>query len=184
MHIKDSEKLILLMLCELYEKNEVEGEIDHNFIRDAIFDQQTWAIPWKLSGIPFDEQETPRHVKHVFDILQMWSIIEYSYAELTDENKTRLALEAEPFGRNPVFRGFDGNNETEYLVAADFIINRLERFEEFKGRDLNSHAPSIPTYSRMLSVFDDIFSSNMGNPLSTEQLATVLQEIIHPSNRR
>lgn len=183
MQIKDSEKLILLMLCDLYDNSDVQGDIDHNFIRDAIFDKQTWAIPWKLSGIPFEDQGTPSEVKYVFDILQMWSHIEYSYAALTDEEKKRLEVEAAPFGRNPVFKGFDGNIETELLVATDFIINKLQRFEEFKGRDLNSHAPSIGTYSRMLSAFNPAFEDNMGNLLSTEQLTTILKESIHPSNR-
>jgi uncharacterized protein YfbU (UPF0304 family) len=183
MQIKDSEKLILLMLCDLYDNNDVQGDIDHNFIRDAIFDKQTWAIPWKFSGIPFENQETPSEVKYVLDILQMWSLIEYSYAALTDEEKNRLEVDAAPFGRNPVFRGFDGNNETELLVAAEFIINKLQRFEQFKGRDLNSHAPSIGTYARMLSAFNTAFENNMGNLLSAEQLATILKERIHPSNR-
>lgn len=183
MQIKDSEKLILLMLCDLYDSNDVQGDIDHHFIRNAIFDQQTWAIPWKLSGIPFESQETPSEVKYVFDILQMWSIIEYSYAGLTDEEKSQLEVDAAPFGRNPVFRGFDGNNETELLVAADFIINKLQRFEQFRGRDLNSHAPSVGTYSRMLRAFNPAFEDNMGNLLSLEQLTAILKEKIHPENR-
>lgn len=69
------------------------------------------------------------------------------------------------------------------LVAAEFIINKLQRFEQFKGRDLNSHAPSIGTYARMLSAFNTAFENNMGNLLSAEQLATILKERIHPSNR-
>lgn len=183
MQIRDSEKLILLMLCDLYDKNSVEGDIDHDFIREAIFDQQTWAIPWKFSGIPFKDQETPPEVKYVLDILQMWSIIEYSYSELSEEEKTILQRDAAPFGDDPRFRGFDGNNESELLVAAEFIINKLDRFQEFKGRYLNSHAPSVDGYDRMLKVFNKAFESNMGQPLSLEQLTVILSEIRHPSNR-
>jgi len=183
MRISDSEKLILLMLCDLYDKNGVEGDIDHDFIREAIFDQQTWAIPWKFSGIPFEDQETPSNVKYVLDILQMWSIIEYSYAELSEKDKTTLQHDAAPFGENPRFNGFDGNNESELLVAAEFIINKLDRFHEFKGRYLNSHSPSIDGYDRMLKVYNKAFESNMGRPLSLEQLTVILSEIRHPSNR-
>ncbi|MFP1880409.1 YfbU family protein [Lonsdalea quercina] len=183
MKISDSEKLIILMLCDLYDKNSVEGDIDHNFIREAIFDQQTWAIPWKFSGIPFEGQETPESVKYVLDILQMWSIIEYSYSELSEEDKTILQRDAALFGNNPRFKGFDGNNESELLVAAEFIINKLDRFHEFKGRYLNSHATSVDGYDRMLKVFNKVFESNMGQPLSLEQLTAILLEIKHPSNR-
>ncbi|MFJ5448843.1 YfbU family protein [Pectobacterium carotovorum] len=182
MNIKDSEKLILLMLCDLYEKNNVESDIDHNFVRDAIYDKQTWAIPWRLSGIPFEQQDTPPHVKTVFDILDMWRVIEYSYGELSNEGKDTLAENIKPFSA-PVFRGFDGNNETDLLVAAEFIINKLDRFEEFKGRDLNSHTHSVDGYLRMLGVFTPELRSNMGRPLSVEQLSSILLERIHPSNR-
>jgi len=183
MKIKDSEKLILLMLCDLYDKNNVVGDIDHDFIREAIFDQQTWAIPWKFSGIPFEHQETPSEVKYVLDVLQMWSIIEYSYAELSEEDKVILQRDAAPFGEDPRFRGFDGNNESELLVAAEFIINKLDRFQEFKGRYLNSHIQSVDGYNRMLKVFNKAFDNNMGRPLSVGQLTQILSEIIHPSNR-
>ncbi|WP_202949732.1 hypothetical protein [Escherichia coli] len=87
MQLSDGEKLILMMLCDLYDKNEIEGEIDHTFVRDAIFENQTWALPWKFSGIPFKNTETPRVVKKVLDILDMWRVIEYSYSELTEEEK-------------------------------------------------------------------------------------------------
>lgn len=183
MEIRDSEKLILLMLCDLYEKNNVVGDIDHNFVRDAIYDHQSWAIPWRFSGIPFNDQETPVKVKTVLDILEMWRVIEYSYSEFNSEEKTKVAEDASPFGRNPLFRGFDGNNETDFLVAADFIINKLGRFEEFKGRDLNSHSPSIDGYLRMLNVFTPQFRENDGRPLSVEQLTSLLLEKVHPSNR-
>lgn len=183
MQLSDGEKLILMMLCDLYDKNEIEGEIDHTFVRDAIFENQTWALPWKLSGIPFKNTETPPVVKKTLDILDMWRVIEYSYSELTDEEKKQLEEKVEFFGKNPTFKGFDGNNETEYLAATDFIINKLDRFEEFKLRDLNSHMPSLATYERMLRVFNPLFHENSGEPLTLEQLSLILLEKIHPSNR-
>ncbi|UCQ12812.1 YfbU family protein [Edwardsiella tarda] len=183
MQIKDSEKLILLMLCDLYDKNGVEGDMDHNFIREAIFEQQTWAIPWKFSGIPFEEQDTPPEVKHVLDILHMWSAIEYSYAKLSEEDKAMLQHDAAPFGDNPRFSGFDGNNESELLLTAEFIINKLDRFQEFKGRHLNSHSQKVDCYDRMLKVFNKAFENYIGQVLSREQLTTILLEIIHPCNR-
>lgn len=183
MQLSDGEKLILMMLCDLYDKNEIEGEIDHSFVRDTIFENQTWALPWKFSGVPFKNTETPPLVKKVLDILDMWRSIEYSYSELTEEEKEKLEINAAPFGKKPLFKGFDGNNETEYLAAADFIINKLDRFEEFKLRDLNSHMSSLSTYERMASVFNPIFHENYGEPLSLEQLTLVLREMIHPSHR-
>lgn len=184
MKITDGEKLILLMLSELYEEMEVSGEIDPKFIKEAIFSNNLWALPWKYSGIPFEDQEDPEVVQEVLDILDMWSFIESSYAKLDDEKKAFLEKEAAPFGKDPKFPGFDGNNESEYMGKASFIVNELERFEEFKGRSFNSHCPSIDGHRRMLSKFKEIKNNFDFGPMSEKNLADILKERIHPDNRR
>ena len=183
MKISDGEKLILLMLSEVYEKLGIEGEIDPDFIKSSIFSDNLWGIPWKYSGIPFEDQEDPEIVKEVIDILDMWSFIESSYDKLSEEDKTYLEEEAKPFGKDPKFTGFDGNNESSYMGKALFIVNDLNRFEEFKGRDFNSHCPSIESYNRMFSIFEPLRKEISYELLSAEQLATILREKIHPSNR-
>lgn len=184
MKITDGEKLILLMLSELYDKLEVDGEIEPDFIRSAIFSNNTWSIPWKYVGIPFEEQETPEFVKEVLDILDMWSVIENSYKTLSDDEKSLIEKEAVPFGKNPRFPGFDGNNETEYMGTASFLVNDLDRFVEFKGRDFNSHFPSLDIHRRMLSVFKPLMKSHNFSPLSTKNIIDILKEAIHPENRK
>lgn len=183
MKITDGEKLILLMLSELYDKLEVDGEVEPDFIRSAIFSENTWGIPWKYPGIPFEKQETPEIVKEVLDILDMWSMIERSYDNLSDNEKAFVEKEAAPFGKDPMFRGFDGNNESEYMGAVSFLVNDLDRFEEFKGRDFNSHCPSVDTYNRMLGVFKPIFENLNFQPLSTQNLVDIIKEKTHPENR-
>ena len=181
--LSDGEKLIVLMLSELYEKLEVDGEIDPGFIKSAIFSDNLWGITWKYSGIPFEARDTPTVVREVIDILDMWNFIEDSYERLTDEDKARLATEAKPFGEDPEFRGFDGNYETEHFGAALFIVNDLDRFVRFKGRSLNSHYPSIDTYRRMLPAFSEIRKSLGPKLMTVEQLTIVLGEVLDPSNR-
>ena len=44
MKISDGEKLIILMLSELYEKLGVDGEIEPDFIKSAIFSDQLGGI--------------------------------------------------------------------------------------------------------------------------------------------
>lgn len=183
MKITDGEKLILLMLSEVYEQLDLKGEIDPKFIKEAIFSNNLWALPWKYSGIPFEDQEDPRIVREVLDILEMWSFIEYSYAQLDAEKKSWLEKEAAPFGKDPKFPGFDGNNESEYMGTASFIVNELERFEEFKGRRFNSHSSSVDGYRRMLSVFMEIRNKQEFGPMSEFDLASILKERIHPTMR-
>src|SRR5688572_7612554 len=107
MKISDGEKLIILMLTELYKKLELEDEIDPDFIRSAIFSDNLWSIPWKYPGIPFADQDTPEVVKEVLDILDMWSLIEHRYERLSKEEKAKLEQGAGAFGKEPKFRGFD-----------------------------------------------------------------------------
>ena len=143
MKISDSEKLILLMLSDLYDSGDVKGKIDQDFIRSAITDNMEWSIPWKYDGFTSTEQDAPEIVKEVMDILDMWRAIEDSYAQLSENDKTILKTKAEPFGDKPKFKGFDGNNEYEYRNTALFLVNKLDKYEEFKGRNFNSHCRSI-----------------------------------------
>ena len=183
MKLSDGEKLILLMLSELYDKLGVEGEIDPDFLRSAIFSNNIWSIPWKYPGIPFEDERDPEIVKEVLDILEMWSAIERSYQRLSDEEKSHVEKEAEPFGKDPKFSGFDGNYETDYMGIATFLVNDLDRFEEFKGRYLNSHSRSINAYKRMLSTYTLIRERTHYQPLSAKDLVEILQKRTHPSCR-
>ena len=184
MKISDGEKIIILMLSELYDKLGINGDIDQDFIRSAIYSDNLWGIRWKYSGIPFDSNKDPEVVREVVDILDMWSIIEYSYDRLTPTDKFMVEEQAAPFGKNPKFNGFDGNNESEYMSTAHFIIDDLERFESFKGRYLNSHFPAIDGYKRMLNVFEPMRKKLINEPLSADDLINILKEMIHPENRR
>ena len=181
MELSSGEKLILLMLTEIYEYLKIDGEIDPRFIREAIFREQTWGIAWQYPGIiGSSENPTPPVVSKVLDILEMWEHLEYSYNQLQPADKARVEKEAEQFGSRVRFRGFDGNNETEYMAAAGFLVNDLERFSIFKERDLNSHMPSLDTYGRMLAVYKPIRNSHEFGPLSAEQIIRILQEQVHP----
>lgn len=183
MKMSDGEKIVILMLTELCEKLGIHGEMDPDFLRSAIFNDMLWGIRWKYPGIPFSEAEDPAVVKEVVDILDMWSFVERAYAHLDADQKAELADLVSHFGKDPKFRGFDGNNESEYMGTALFLVNELERFQEFKGRDFNCHYPSIEMHQRMLAVFEPI-RKNLGfRPMSLQELASILKAQVHPSAR-
>lgn len=177
MKLTNPEKLTLIMLSEIYEKlgSGDSYEIDPNFVKSAIYSDNTWALDWRYGGVFYEKTDpNPPEVTEVVDILDMWDFIEMSYEELSADEKKELAAKAEPFGKHVKFRGFDGNNETEYLSIADFLINELDRFSRFKDRDLNSHAPSLATYARMYKVFEPIFKDLDGRDLDVDELAAIL----------
>lgn len=183
MEMSDGEKLITLMLTELYEKLEINGEIDPDFIRSAIFTDNLWAIPWRFTGIPFQDQSHPEIVNKTLKILQMWGIIESSYGRLNDDDKLKLEELSPVAGKYPKFLGFSVSKECDYLNIAHFLVNDLNRFVEFKGRELNSHHESLDIYNRMLPTFDKEWRESMYSLLSAEKLAMVLNEMVHPENR-
>jgi uncharacterized protein len=184
MDITDGEKLILLMLSELYDRVGVEGDIEPDFIRSAIYGDQTWSISLKYAGIPFEDQDTPAIVNEIFDILEMWSVIERTFANLSSEEKDWLKKEGSgAFDEKPSFPGFDGNHETEYMGTASYIVNELGRFSEFRGRNFNSHMPSIDLHRRMLNAYREIRKELNVQPLSVQNLSDILKERVHPTNR-
>lgn len=174
MKLTDGEKLIALMLSDLYEKLDVKSEIDPEFIRSAIYGDQLWALKWKYSGIPFEKSDTPEIVKEVVDILDMWSFIERGYNRLTDKQKNELDTAVPHFGKDPRFEGFDGNNETDYMATALFLVEDLDRFREFSDRAFNCHHASIDSHKRMLNVFEPIRRTLDINPLCLDQLIQIL----------
>jgi uncharacterized protein YfbU (UPF0304 family) len=183
MKLSDGEKIIILMLSELHEKLAVNGEIEPEFLRSAIFNDQLWGIRWKYGGIPFSDAEDPVIVKEVIDVLDMWSYIERSFAALAAPEKGELKKKLGVFGDKPRFQGFDGNNESEYMGTALFLVNELDRFVEFKGRSFNCHHPSLDMHRRMLAAFEPMRKSVTVGELSAKGLLTVLSEQVHPSNR-
>jgi uncharacterized protein YfbU (UPF0304 family) len=181
--ITDGEKLTLGILAEIHKHLKVKGELEPDFIMDAIYGGHYWGLSWRYSGIFHGHEDSRRSLSEVVDILDMWSLIESGYAALTAKDKARVEKEAEPFGKNPRFRGFDGNNESEHMGIANFLISKLERFSSFEGRDLNSHMPSLETYQRMLRVFEPMRRNLMGREVGVGEIIEILNEMTHPENR-
>ena len=179
--ISDGEKLILLMLCDRYKHQKVDSDIDPWFVSEAIGWGRYWALVWKYDMFS-SHVDSPRVVTEVCDVLDMWSFIERGYAELSEKDKKRVESEAEPFGKDVAFEGFDGNEESDHRGIALFLINEVGRFLRFKGRDLNSHCPSIDGHRRMLAVFKPMLATLIGGELSASQIIDLLKERIHPSH--
>lgn len=104
----------------------------------------------------------------------MWDCLEYAYQKLIAEEKERVAKEAEPFGKDVRFPGFDGNIEIRYFAIARILVNDLRQASQFEGRDLNSHYPTVAMHQRMLEVFEPIrLTTRVG--LTADQLIQILK---------
>src|SRR5262245_59341563 len=174
MKLSDGEKLIILMLCDIYKHLKVKGEFDPEFISTTIFNDKLWGFNWELSGIPFERSEDPPEVGETVNFLDMWKFIETGYKELSAAEKKQLAEDADTFGKHVEFPGFDGNHEPHYGVASYMINNMRHRFQYFKGRNLNSHSSSVPGYKRMYKVFEPMRAALHSRELNLAELTAVL----------
>lgn len=181
--LSDGEKLLLIMLGELFKHLKLKSDVDTSFLGEIIYGGHYWALGWKYSGLFHGHRDSEAVVSEVVDILDMWSFLERGFSALPKKDKERVAVEAEPFGKHVKFTGFDGNGESEHIGVARVLINQLDRFTEFKGRELNSHMRSLDIYRRMLSVFEPLRKNLIGRDLDVGEIIKILQAMLHPSRR-
>lgn len=173
--ISDGEKLIIAMLADIMKQSDTEGETNSKFILSAIYGGHYWGLKWNLTGLLHDHADKPEIVRNVVNILDMWCFLESAYGKLSKEEKGRVDKGA-PLGKFFPFRGFDGNYESSYLHVAHFLVNDMNRFTQFKGRDLNSHVPSVPGYLRMYKSFEPMrVNLGGGRELNADNIIRLLQ---------
>lgn len=177
MKLSNPEKLILLMLSEIYEKLEINGDTNAKLIQSAIYSDNTWALSWEMPGVVGDSprEPEPECVSQVSKILWMWSLIEDSYANFSVSERKSIEENAPPFGAHVKFTGFDGNHEAEYLNITRFMIEDLKRYSSLGLRDFNSHVPMVQTYQKMLARFDDMSDAYDHNGLSVDQVTELMK---------
>lgn len=173
-HFSDGEKLITLMVADLLKGLNIKTDTNLPLVEKAILGGHYWALGWEMPGVYHGHNDKESRVSFVVDVLDMWSFIEEAYELLDDKNKERLAKEAEPFGTHVKFWGFDGNNETEYMSIAMFLVRDLDRFTRFKNHDFNSHWPTLVGYGRMYRAFKPIRTTLIGRRMTVDELAVVL----------
>lgn len=176
----DGEKLIAMMLRDLLRHHKVKSEIDTEFIQDVIVGGHYWAPRWEMHGLFHDHVDKPDNVRFVVDVLDMWSFIQRAHARLPAKERSRVESEADPFGKDVKFPGFDGNNESELISIARFFVEKMGRFTEFKGASFNSHMPTVARYRRMLAVFGPLRKTLVGVDLGTDQLISILNAMKYP----
>jgi uncharacterized protein YfbU (UPF0304 family) len=172
----DGEKLLFMVLRDMCKQlNLKKGETDLDFMAQVIYGGHYWAPKWTMPGLYHDHEDRESDVRFVVNVLDMWSFMEAGYAALNKKDKDQIATEVGPLGRSVKFTGFDGNNESELMSIAMFVVRDMDRFAEFKGRDMNSHLPMAAAYRKMYSVFEPMRQNLVGVTLSAAQIIKILQ---------
>lgn len=179
--LSDGEKLIIMMLRDLYKHFKVsEPDIDPNFVAKVIWGGHLWAPKWELPGLFHDHEDNPADLHFVLDVLEMWDFLERGYELLSKKNKERIAKDAAPFGKHVSFTGFDGNNEGELIGIAKFLVNEMDRFSRFKGREMNAHMPTKDMHRRTLVAFKPMLRRLSGGELGVSEIVTILKAMRYP----
>lgn len=171
------QRLIVWLLTEVLKTQKgYEERQDISLIQEAIYGGHLWALDWELSGLMHSHTDKPEDVKFVVNILDMWTFIERAFDELSGPDKAKLEQEVPYIGKDPKFIGFDGNNETNYMGIASFLIHQMKRFTNFQSRDLNSHMPTVQRYAKIYQAFEPIRAKLVGREMTLEEMVEVLKK--------
>ncbi len=117
--------------------------------------------------------ETPELISEfVFDVLQMYRVLNNSYEELSLEEKQQINKNDITYG------GFDGNEEGSYYTYANFVLEDLGRYEEIYNNgkvELNSHRNMLNKYTRMVRTWKEVKSGRY-NSLTFENIKKVINK--------
>lgn len=117
--------------------------------------------------------EMPESISQfVFDVLQMYRVLNASLCELSPEQKRKINV------KDITYAGFDGNEESSYYTYANFVLKDLGRFEEIynDGKvELNSHKNMFSKYNRMVTTWKEAKTGRY-NSLSYENIIKVIND--------
>lgn len=180
--LRPADRLILVMLAEIYESLNIGGEIDPTLVREAVYKGRLWGLQQEYPGIFDADEEDPSDVSRVSDILDMWWHLERAYEQLSDADKAEVDKAVTPLSVR--FAGFD-NHEGSTLSIARFLIERLDRYPDFKGRELDTHSPVLEGYVRMLATYRPIHkaSATRQDGLTKDEIIAVVNARRHPDWR-
>ncbi len=180
MDLSKGEKLLLVMLCDLYQQLSIRSDIDPQIVKNAIVNDQTWGIEWQYSGLLGSEGGPfPPIVKEVGDILDMWSFIKESYAHISSTEKTNLQILSgglcEVSGDKMAFPGFDFDSEQEYYAVTKFFLSELGMFPALKADSLNACTPVLEGHKRMMDVYMPMRMGVSGRLLNGSELLEIFK---------
>tara|TARA_R110000787_G_scaffold37145_7_gene94603 strand:- start:3420 stop:3935 length:516 start_codon:yes stop_codon:yes gene_type:complete len=114
--------------------------------------EEGYALHYEDLAESYYDELPEEECKFVLDVLDMYRSITFSYREM--EDKSGVSNE------DIRFKGFDGNNETQYMAYCRYFIDDLGRFQELiegqEYHDFNSHTPMIQIYRDRLASWREL----------------------------
>ncbi|MCK6164043.1 YfbU family protein [Bacillus pumilus] len=121
-----------------------------------------------------EEEFSPDITRKVFDVLNMYRNLYFSFNSLTSEEQEEISEE------DVLFQGFDGNEEINHYCFAKHVVNTEEIYPEIsnlikKGKvEMNSHRNIVGYYNDLLSRWLPVRKAVRGDKLTLQQIKDVL----------
>lgn len=146
-----TERLILINQFKILSKLESESSNYYNELIQIL--ENGYVIFYGQINQWISTEMSVEHSRFVLDILDVYRRLEDLKRRTSDKN-----LLQHPYS---IFRGFDGNEESEYMAFTRFLIEEQGKFNEQKkylleNDHLNSHMPMIDKYRRMIQKANDV----------------------------
>lgn len=170
------ERLTACLLAEIHQAvvEEKGRAINSKLIRSALGQGQDWALRWEMPDLVQRGEFEDLDVREVCDVLDMWSFIQESIDQLSDEDRNKLHGKV-PFNEKGIFPGYDGNGESRLLSIVRFLREEMGRFTWIRMLpDINSHMPMRNRYRKMFVVFEPIRKTLVGRLMTVDELVKVL----------
>ena len=166
MQLTKIERLNLIHQYLILEKLYPELQQHYSELRQALEDGYSLHYSWCFEYLSKDMPE--EECRKVLDILDMYRAITFSSDKIKSIKVTEHYYH--------IFRGFDGNEEGQYMQYTNFFIKKLGRFDELlygnENKSFNSHSNMLNRYSRMLIIWFNEMDKSYD--LNEEQILKIL----------
>lgn len=171
MNVSQVERLILYNQCRILANLYPEEQKSYEEMAEIL--HSGYELDYYEIEQVLDEPMSADKCREVRDILDLFRGFANSFNALKD----RKGIPEEEIK----FQGFDGNEETEYMVYTRFLIEKQEKWIESKreNNDYNTHFPILGKYRGMLAKWKAI-PSKQRHSLTAEQLREILDAEPHP----
>ena len=178
MKLSNEQRLLAAMLASIQRKlsiGEEHDEVDPDFVTEALYHQQDWALTERYPGL-FQPEPVPPHIAAIRMHVEMWAALEADFQSLAPAEQGRVVAVAGQSGRFPSFPGYDGRDEQQYLIAIRYLVVHLHHFPQLAELpDFNAGRGMLPCYEAMLQRYRDERQRAGANPLSADQLLRILE---------
>lgn len=164
MILTEGNRLELVMLALLCKQQGVKSEdLDPDLVIDAITSQNSWALDGAYRWVRGLEEPIPATVHFVDEVMDMWAVLETAFAKLSPAAQAEVK---EATGlKSMTFDGFEPATETDETRVMLFLIDKMGRYGQFKGRSLSAPDARVSRYGTMLVSYKRFLAEAEGKPV-------------------